>query len=197
VRKPNAPNKRVEQSIQTKQRLLDASLALFVYKGYGGTTVRDIAAKAHVSPGLMFHYFASKQEMLEEHITFMNVGIDAIAQLISQSETPLETFTFVAKAILDSFEEEKGKQLFLLSNQIATSILIPPEIKNQLHGSHTLEASRPLIAKGQHLGEIKQGDPYALALTFWGALQGIASLVAWHPKATVPEPQMVTATLKS
>ena len=49
--------RRQEESARTRQKLLEVSLELFVHKGYAGTTVRDIARKAKLSPGLMFHYF--------------------------------------------------------------------------------------------------------------------------------------------
>ena len=67
-------NLRQQQSDDTRRRLLDASLQLFVHKGFAGTTVRDIAKAAGVSPGLMFHYFPSKQAILQEHVRVIRSG---------------------------------------------------------------------------------------------------------------------------
>lgn len=45
--------------------LLDCAQRLFFERGYDGTTVNDIIAKAGVSKGAFYHYFASKEALLE------------------------------------------------------------------------------------------------------------------------------------
>ena len=79
-------NLRQQQSDDTRRRLLDSSLQLFVHKGFAGTTVRDIAKAAGVSPGLMFHYFPSKQAILQEHVRVIRSGIDQMAQKIERGK---------------------------------------------------------------------------------------------------------------
>ena len=74
---------RQEQSDTTRRLLVDVSLELFVRRGYAGATVRQIAAKAGISTGLMFHYFSSKQALLEEHIGVVERGIHAVAGIVS------------------------------------------------------------------------------------------------------------------
>src|SRR5262245_1157972 len=73
-------NKRQQQSEATRRLLLEVSLELFVRHGYAGTTVRAIAKKAKISPGLMFHYFPSKQALLEEHVGVVERGIDEVVR---------------------------------------------------------------------------------------------------------------------
>jgi AcrR family transcriptional regulator len=46
--------------------LLEAALQLFLEKGYAGTRVEDVAARAGVSKGTLFLYFPSKQELFKE-----------------------------------------------------------------------------------------------------------------------------------
>ena len=46
------------------------------------------------------------------------------------------------------------------------------------------------------MGEIRAGDPGALAVAFWGALQGIAEVLVWNPDAAVPTADHVVAMLK-
>jgi AcrR family transcriptional regulator len=45
--------------------LLDCAQALFFERGYEGTTIADIIAKAGVSKGGFYHHYASKEELLE------------------------------------------------------------------------------------------------------------------------------------
>ena len=51
------------KSERTRQRILDAAIALFAEKGFAATTMRDIAAAADVSIGLAYRYFARKEDL--------------------------------------------------------------------------------------------------------------------------------------
>lgn len=46
---------------ESKQRIVDTARALFGEHGYGGTTVRAIAADAGVDPAMVFYFFGNKQ----------------------------------------------------------------------------------------------------------------------------------------
>ena len=49
---------------QTRQRIFDTAIRLFMEKGYDETTMRDIAAEAKCSLGLAYRYFASKEDFV-------------------------------------------------------------------------------------------------------------------------------------
>jgi AcrR family transcriptional regulator len=57
--------KRREQAEWRRERLLDAALEVFVAKGCDGASVKDIAAAAGVTQGLLYHYFEGKDALLE------------------------------------------------------------------------------------------------------------------------------------
>jgi AcrR family transcriptional regulator len=48
-----------------KQEFLDTALDLFYEKGYENTTINDIIDKVGLSKGAFYHYFNSKEEVLE------------------------------------------------------------------------------------------------------------------------------------
>jgi TetR/AcrR family fatty acid metabolism transcriptional regulator len=48
-----------------RRRILDAAVRVFARSGYHGSRVGDIATEAGVAHGLLYHYFASKDEVLE------------------------------------------------------------------------------------------------------------------------------------
>jgi AcrR family transcriptional regulator len=48
----------------SRGRILGAALALFARQGYERTSIRAIAAEAKISQGLMYNYFAGKDELL-------------------------------------------------------------------------------------------------------------------------------------
>lgn len=52
------------QGRETRDRLYEVALQRFARDGFEATTLRDIAADAGVSPGLLYRYFASKEAVL-------------------------------------------------------------------------------------------------------------------------------------
>ena len=186
---------RQEQSETTRQALLDVSLELFIRRGYAGTTVRDIAKKAGISVGLMFHYFSSKQALLEAHIETVERGLDSVAAILNSSETSIGTFRQIADLILGSFQGPYSRNLFLLANQVLSLDSIPNAVKRRVSATKSLQASVPVIMSGQARGEIRSGDPLALAVAFWGALQGVAEVLVWNPKAPIPKAEHIISIL--
>lgn len=47
-----------------RDQLLDVAMRLYSKYGLEGTTTKDIAREAQVSPGLLYHYYTSKEELL-------------------------------------------------------------------------------------------------------------------------------------
>ena len=177
--------------------MLAVSLQLFVRRSFAGTTVRDIAKGANLSPGLMFHYFDSKQALLEAHGRAVESAISSVVQLLEASTQPLETFRVIARMILESFQDEHSKNLFLLANQILTLDSIPATVRKMVSPSRSIAASIPVIVQGQRLNEIRNGDAQAMAVAFWGALQGVAEVLTWSPGATIPDPEQILCILKA
>ena len=188
--------KRVEQKEKQRQNLLNVSLDLFVRRGYHGTTVRDIAEQAHTSVGLVFHYFPTKQAILEELARFAHVGTSSARDLLTAPFPPLKIFEQIVEMSLHYLEEPTASSLFLLVNQINTLESIPEHIKQIVNSSGVVRASIPIILKGQQMGEIKQGDPLSLALAFWRAIQGIAEVRLWFPDAPVPDSRCIVDIMK-
>ena len=51
---------------ESRQGILDAALEVFAKQGYNSATVNEIAKTASISKGLMYNYFKSKDEVLNE-----------------------------------------------------------------------------------------------------------------------------------
>ncbi len=48
-----------------REQILDAAVKLFSEKGYAGASIRDLAREIGVTEGLLYHYFSSKEQLLE------------------------------------------------------------------------------------------------------------------------------------
>ncbi|MBF6592227.1 MAG: TetR/AcrR family transcriptional regulator [Ktedonobacterales bacterium] len=58
------PTRRELQKQERRNQLLDTARGLFAAQGVEGTTIKDIADAAGVAQGLLYHYFASKEDLL-------------------------------------------------------------------------------------------------------------------------------------
>jgi AcrR family transcriptional regulator len=54
----------IDQQGGTKQRILDAATELFATKGYGSSSIRDIAARVGIEPASVYSHVASKEDIL-------------------------------------------------------------------------------------------------------------------------------------
>lgn len=52
-----------EVDIPTEVRLLDAAFELFLDQGYHGTSMRQVAARAGITPGAIYNHFESKEAL--------------------------------------------------------------------------------------------------------------------------------------
>ncbi len=55
---------RQEQAERRREQLVEAALVTFARKGIDGASVKDIAEAANVTPGLLYHYFDSKEDLV-------------------------------------------------------------------------------------------------------------------------------------
>lgn len=189
---------RADQKEKRRQDIFNTALDLFIHKGYAGTSVRDIAGALEISPGLLFHYFAAKEDMLAEMMQMAMQGVSSATDIFKMSISPIEKFEMITRLIIGSFSSyPQSAQLFLLVHQVAILDTTPPKVKAMFSENHAVEMSVPVIIEGQRLGCIRDGDPLALSLTFWGAIQGVAETHAMNPGSPVPEPEWLTAILKS
>ena len=54
-----------ERSERSRTAILDAALEWFSHRGYGATSMRDIAGKAGVSTGSVYHHFQDKEAIFQ------------------------------------------------------------------------------------------------------------------------------------
>lgn len=65
---------------KSKQKVTEAAVKLFNAKGYSGTSVRDIAAKADVNVALISYHFGGKKGLLEQLMTSFYEGYISVIE---------------------------------------------------------------------------------------------------------------------
>ena len=54
------------EGAEARRRILDISAALFLERGYSGTSLREIAAQVGMKPASLYYHFPSKEALLRE-----------------------------------------------------------------------------------------------------------------------------------
>jgi AcrR family transcriptional regulator len=158
-----------------RQLILDAAVRVFARKGYHTSRVGDIAAEAGVAHGLLYHYFNSKEELLET--IFRNTWtlmLDTISGLESLDEPARETLRKVAAIVLRAWRDTPDI-VRVLVREVTRSPHLQQEIGETEQAFAALER---VIRKGQESGEFREEvDPRFASFIFYGALEEI--LTGW------------------
>ena len=89
---------REEQKEARRNEILMAALDIFIKKGYAGTRITDIAEAVHMSTGLLFHYYESKEKLYE---TLVEIGVSGPQTVMKEDSTdPITFFYNAAHSIL-------------------------------------------------------------------------------------------------
>lgn len=186
---------RAEQKEKRRQKILEAGLDLFIRKGYAATKITDIANQVGMSTGLLFHYFESKEKLYEALIRFGVSGPQAF--MPDSAAEPIAFFEKAAEQILYFIKSEPFvAKMFVLMGQAACNEAISPAVRELLTQADIMTPSIPLIEAGQKNKTIREGDPHALSIAYWSAIQGIAETVALRPGSPCPEPDWIIDILR-
>ncbi|MDF2486493.1 MAG: transcriptional regulator, TetR family [Herbinix sp.] len=179
-------NKRIEQKEKRRQDILSAALDLFIHKGFAATKVVDIANKVNMSVGLLFHYFNSKEHLYEE---LVRLGLSGPESVMSNDKSdPLTFFETTAKQILKyASKDPLTAKMFLLMKQVQYNDAAPDSVKLMLKGLDTISQTVLLIEAGQQNGTLREGNPMALSIAYWAAIQGVCEELAINPDLPCPE----------
>jgi TetR/AcrR family transcriptional regulator, fatty acid metabolism regulator protein len=161
---------------EDKRRLiLDAAVRVFARKGYHTCRVGDIAEEAGVAHGLLYHYFRSKEELLETIFreTWRDV-LGAVESVEETDETDSERLAGIAKILLRSWRRDPDL-VRVLVREVTRSSHLQERIDEIEAAFSGLER---IIARGQREGEFRTDlDPRMAAYVFYGALEEI--LTGW------------------
>lgn len=129
---------RAEQRHATQARILEHARRMFAASGYDRTTIRGVAAAAGVDPGLVMHYFGSKQNLFGRAIEAGARAVEADARP-AEGDTAEEVAGRLLARLRRSLEEEPVESLALLR-----SMLTHPEAAEEMRSA--TRADKELIS---------------------------------------------------
>jgi AcrR family transcriptional regulator len=154
---------------ETRNRILDAAVTLFSERGYGSTSVRDIAAEARIRVSTLYHYFRSKEEVYGEVRERGEAAIHALVLSCLDQNLPFnEMVRSVVERLFDYFVAHRHETRLSFAASLGQLGQREPGSMTQWLG-FTEGFLRPAAARG----EMKEMDPALFMISVCGILQ-------WH-----------------
>jgi AcrR family transcriptional regulator len=151
---------RTENTVENRrEQIMEAALRVFAKKGFAGASNKDIAEEAGITPGLIYHYFESKEALLmaiyedRSPVNIIRTMPDRILKL-----PPEEFLCFAVKQMLTGIEDEKFLPLLrlYLPEAIYHPELAPFMTAIIAQGSQFMEG---YLAAKMESGELRKANP--------------------------------------
>ena len=163
-------------AVDKRRLILDAAIVVFARQGFHHCRVSDVADEAGVAYGLVYHYFDSKEEILNElFLERWQIMLDAIAEIDARDElTPREKLHQVAGFIIDSYRHEPA-----LMKVIIVEVTRAANSFGRLHLEKIREAYAriaDIVESARRAGDFKQDiSAQFAAMCFYGAIEQLLS----------------------
>ena len=159
---------------EKKDLILRTALKVFAQEGYHASSVNKIADKANISKGLIYNYFESKEDLL-------NNIVSNIMDRFMEKYPPIDSIpndSHIEYFIDQSFEfiledKARAKLLFALTAQ---------SIVMDLMTKITMQKAEPFMNNVMNFFEIKKyDDPEGMMHYFFSTLEGVQLHVTFNP----------------
>jgi TetR/AcrR family fatty acid metabolism transcriptional regulator len=161
---------------EKRRQIMEAAVRAFARKGYHACRVGEIAEEAGVAYGLVYHYFGSKEEVLES--IFRDTWTQMLARIkeVAESGEPAnEQVRKVTALVLRTWRRDPDL-VRVLVREVTRS---PEQLKRQIDEiGHAYDALEQIVVNGQESGEFRNDLNSKIAATiFYGALEEV--LTGW------------------
>ena len=160
---------------EKRKQLLAAAVRVFARTGYHDCRVGDITEEAGVAHGLLYHYFTSKEEVLEA--VFRDAWtevLDAFRAVEASDEKPREQLSHIAAILLGSWRRDPDL-VRVLVREIGRSPQVQRKVAELRQAFESIER---VVAHGQREGVFRSDvDARLLSWIFYGAIEEI--LTGW------------------
>ncbi len=158
---------------EKRRTILDAAARVFARKGFHTSRVGDIAEEAGVAHGLLYHYFSSKDEVLEtifrEHWSTL---LERVHEAEQAGDDPIEQLRGIAAAMFEGWLNEPDV-VRVVVREIARTEEISEHVGELVR---PIGAIRRVIERGQAQGVLRDDlDASMAAVIFYGGIDELIS----------------------
>lgn len=146
-----------------RQQILDAASACFARGGFHQTTMHDVCQEAQLSPGCLYRYFESKEEIIEAIGEESRRRNRAIIEALGKEEETLSVFDDLVEAFFAGLDDKAG---CVLDIEIWAEAVHNPRFRRILRraNSSVREPFMEIIRRAQERGDLRRDlDPEAVA----------------------------------
>ena len=159
-----------------KRRVLrDAAVKVFARKGFHASRVGDIAEEAGVAHGLLYHYFESKEAVLDSIFSeTWGELLEAIERIDASDQAPSQQLRGVAVVLLRSWRRDPDLVRVLVREVTRSGELV----RRAREIREAFTAIERIVERGQEAGEFRSDlDPQLASTIFYGAIEEV--LTGW------------------
>jgi AcrR family transcriptional regulator len=158
---------------EKRRQILDAAVRVFARSGFHTSRVGDIAEEAGVAHGLLYHYFSSKDEVLETIFREQwGVLVDRLQSIAESDEPAADQLRHVAAIVLRNYRHQPDV-IRVLVREIARSPEVQARIGELVKPIAIVER---MIERGQRNGDLRSDlAAQFAAVAFYGAIEELLS----------------------
>jgi AcrR family transcriptional regulator len=165
------------QATDKRRLILDAAVRVFARQGFHTCRVSDIADEAGVAYGLVYHYFSSKEQILDTlFLERWDIMLGAIAEADASQRSPREKLFAIAGFIIDSYrhDPELMKVIIVEVTRAANTFGLTHLAK--IRDAYSQIAA--IVARAQQEGVFRaEVTPEFAAQAFYGSIEQV--LTGW------------------
>ncbi|HYM45676.1 MAG TPA: TetR/AcrR family transcriptional regulator [Solirubrobacteraceae bacterium] len=172
-----APVGRAKPAADKRRQILDAAVRVFARQGFHACRVADIADEAGVAYGLVYHYFASKDEILDTlFLERWNVMLETIREVDARELPAREKLHQIASFIVDSYRHDPDLMKVIIVEVTRAANSFGQTHLGQIRQAYELIGE--IVTRAQAQGAFKpEIDSRFAAMAFYGAIEQM--LTGW------------------
>jgi TetR/AcrR family fatty acid metabolism transcriptional regulator len=167
-----------EKAVPDKRRLiLDAAVRVFARQGFHACRVSDIADEAGVAYGLVYHYFASKDEVLDTlFLERWNVMLELIREVDAEPLPVRDKLRAIASFIVDSYHHDPDLMKVIIVEVTRAANSFGQTHLGEIRAAYELIGE--IVTKAQAEGVFRPDiEARFAAMAFYGAIEQL--LTGW------------------
>ena len=167
-----------------RRQILDAALACFAREGLHRTTMQHIVREARLSPGALYRYFASKDDIIAAIAASRHGQEEAMIEDATRRPDARAGLQALAGMFLGRLESPIEQEWRRVTIQLWGEALRNPRVMEIAREglSAPLAALTRLVRRAQRQGQVTRGvKPEAMARVAAAIFQGLVLQQAWDP----------------
>jgi len=169
---------------ERRRQLIAATVSVLARSGYQNTSLGAIASEAGVAKGLIWHYFADGDDLMEQtaRVTLVALRETVASEIDMSAEVPQVIRSAIRRvAALPQSHGAEMRAIGEIVNNLRDPDGRPRFGLNELYGE-MYAAQAALFQRGQDEGSLRRGvDTHYLAVTYQGAVDTMLAYLASKP----------------